>query len=250
MRNPLLLLIWLIWAALLFGGFAFGEINSAETRQMPTWTRMGSSLALVAAGWLWFALASSGPARMFSLLVAVGMSLGCLGDFFMANLILADDQLSTLGGMASFGIGHLAYIVGFLVFGNQVGLNAPAARWGSWLAWMLFGVVGWYVVVFRGAAVPTPLHWAALPYSLLLASTAGFATGLAVQNREFTWLAVGAALFLLSDLILAGQMFNKAHFRLINDVVWLTYGPGQMLIVYSCGKAAAVSPRSQGESLS
>jgi hypothetical protein len=27
------------------------------------------------------------------------------------------------------------------------------------------------------------------------------------------------------------QLFNGWHFRGIGDVVWLTYGPGQMLIV-------------------
>lgn len=50
-------------------------------------------------------------------------------------------------------------------------------------------------------------------------------------------LALGGALFLLSDLILAGDMFSDLFFRLIGDVVWLTYGPGQMLIVYSVGAA-------------
>ena len=77
------------------------------------------------------------------------------------------------------------------------------------------------------------LHLAALPYALLLASTAGFATGLALQSALFIPLALGAGLFLISDLILATQLFNKAYFWLISDVVWLTYGPGQMLIVFS-----------------
>ena len=84
---------------------------------------------------------------------------------------------------------------------------------------------------------PTTLHWAALPYALLLASTAGFATGLALQDATLLPLALGAALFLLSDLILAAQLFNHLHFPLIGDVIWLTYGPGQMLIVYTLGRA-------------
>jgi hypothetical protein len=88
----------------------------------------------------------------------------------------------------------------------------------------------------RGHA-PTLLHWAALPYALLLASTAGFATGLALQDSTFLLLALGAALFLLSDLILAAQLFNHLQFPLIGDVIWLTYGPAQMLIVYTLGRA-------------
>lgn len=50
-------------------------------------------------------------------------------------------------------------------------------------------------------------------------------------------LAPGGALFLLSDLILAGDMFSGLFFPLIGDVVWLTYGPAQMLIIYSIGTA-------------
>jgi hypothetical protein len=48
-------------------------------------------------------------------------------------------------------------------------------------------------------------------------------------------LALGAILFLMSDLILAGALFNDLHWPLHHDIVWLTYGTGQMLIVYSIG---------------
>ncbi|MBI5669683.1 MAG: hypothetical protein HZC41_16925 [Chloroflexi bacterium] len=37
----------------------------------------------------------------------------------------------------------------------------------------------------------------------------------------------------MSDLILAGELFSGINFPLIGDVMWLTYGPAQMLIVYS-----------------
>jgi YhhN family len=214
---------------------------------MPTWTRMGSSLTLVTTGWLWCTSAPAGLARVFTILVATGMTLGCIGDFFMAGLVIADREASTLGGIASFGLGHCAYIAGVLAFGNGAGLRAPGVRWASWLAWIVVGIAGWYVLVFAPASEPTVLHWAALPYALLLASTAGFATGLAVQERAFVPLAIGAALFLLSDLILAAQLFAKAHFRMINDVVWLMYGPGQMLIVYSSAAAIRLAVERTGQ---
>ena len=54
------------------------------------------------------------------------------------------------------------------------------------------------------------------------------------------WLAIGAGLFLFSDLVLAGELFADYKFKSVGDVVWLTYGPGQMLIVYSIGIAHAV----------
>ena len=94
--------------------------------------------------------------------------------------------------------------------------------------------------IFASAGIaPTVVHWIALPYALLLAGTAGVATGLALQDGRFVPLALGAALFLLSDLILAGEMFSGMRFRLIGDIIWLTYGPAQMLIVYSIGAVLA-----------
>ena len=47
-----------------------------------------------------------------------------------------------------------------------------------------------------------------------------------------------------SDLILAAQLFNDLSFSLIGDVIWLTYGPGQMLIVYSAATAVALIQKS------
>ena len=106
-------------------------------------------------------------------------------------------------------------------------------RWGALIVALLIGAVSWWRVVYWGAAERSPLHIVALPYALLLAATFGVGTGLALQSSDFIPLAVGAALFLTSDLIIAAQMFNGLHFRGIGDVIWLTYGPAQMLIVYT-----------------
>jgi hypothetical protein len=209
----------ILWAIFLFGGFIFGK----GERRMPTWTRMVSSAVLVLAAWSWF-IVNRGS---FSLLLALGMTLGFVGDVWLAGVM--GDGRSIIGGIMAFGIGHIFYISAILTFGNQHGLGV---RWGALAGWLLVGLVGWYLVVFRGQEV-TMLHWAALPYALLLASTAGFATGLALQSSHFVPLALGAALFLLSDLILAGELFSGLKFPLIGDVIWLTYGPGQALIVYT-----------------
>ncbi len=241
LANPLqrgwLAALVVLWACFLFGGFLFGKTDRKTNRRMPTWTRIASSLVLVVAGWSWYAFTRTNPIEPFNLFIAVGMTLGFIGDLFLAQLIPLPQ--STFGGIAAFGLGHLAYITAMLQFGNQYGLDAPVPRWAALCLWLLIGLCGWYFIVFRGNK-PTTLHVAALAYTLLLSSTAGFATGLALQSTVFIPMAIGAGLFLLSDLILAAQLFNDLQFPLIGDVVWLTYGPAQMLIVFAVNAALIV----------
>lgn len=227
-----LIALWLLWAVFLFGGFVFG--HEGESHRMPRWTRMASSATLVLAGWSWYFLTQDNPAKAYALFIAAGMTFGFLGDMILAGLLPGGRNV--LGGIAAFGVGHIFYIIGILRFANQNGLDDPVRRWGALVFWLLIAVVCWYVLIFRGQEVTT-LHWAALPYALLLASTTGFATGLALQASLFWGLATGAALFLLSDLILAAELFSGLKFNSIGDVIWLTYGPGQMLIVYSVSAA-------------
>ena len=228
---------WLItllalWAVLLFGGFIFGRGNT--TRRMPTWTRITSSLVLVIVAWSWVTFTLETEVATFALLIALGMSLGFVGDLFMAGLLPGGRFV--IGGMGTFGLGHVFYIIAILTISSQLGLDEAVPRWSALLVWQIIGALAWTFVVFRGQKATT-LHWAALPYALLLAGTAGFATGLALQAVAFVPLATGAVLFLLSDLILAAELFNNARFPFIGDVVWLTYGPAQALIVYAVGAA-------------
>lgn len=228
----------ILWAIFLFGGFLFGKLNDDQTHRIPRWARMASSFTLVIAAWSWFAFADVFP-KSYSLLLAIGMTLGFIGDLFMAKLIPFKDYV--LGGIGSFGLGHIAYIIAFINIGNERNLffGDENSRRNTLLVWWIIALVSWYFVVFRGQK-PSLLHYAALPYGLLLATTAGLATGLATQESAFIPLAIGTALFLLSDFTLAAQLFNGLHFKMIGDVVWLTYGPAQMLIVYSVASVLAL----------
>ncbi len=218
--NILMILLLILWAILLFGGWIFGAYNTAQTHKIPTPNRMLSSAMLVSAGWIW-SLSHGGNLALFT---ALGMTFGFLGDLFMAGLLIKGDK-SVLGGMSAFGLGHIFYIIGILGM-NQTNLIA-------WILMLIVAVALWYAVVYRTAKEVSVLHYAALPYALLLASTAGFAGGVALADSAFILMAIGAVLFLISDLILAAQLFNGVHFKGIGDVVWLTYGPAQMLIVYA-----------------
>jgi hypothetical protein len=237
-QTAILFVLFAVWAVLLFGGFAFGPTTSDRTRRMPTWTRMGSSLILVVTAWLWYAFTRQSPVGTYALLIAVGMSCGCLGDLVLASVIPLREPV--LGGILAFGLGHVAYLVAAILLGNHFRMAAPLPRFSMLTAWLLIGLAGWYIVILRGHK-PSTLHWASLPYALLLASVAGLFSGLALQSAAFLPAALGAALFLASDLILANQLFNGRTFPLVGDIIWLTYGPGQALIVASVLAALQVA---------
>lgn len=227
-QQLILIVLAVTWACLLFGGFIFGKLNDEGTRRMPTWTRMTSSVTLVIIGWLWWFFTRDTGYSTVSQLFAIGMTFGWIGDLFMAKLLPISNTV--LGGIGAFSIGHIAYIMGLLHASERFKLTDSSIRWGTLAIWLIIAVVLWYRIIYHNSE-KSFLHKAALPYSLLLSSTAGLAMGLALQHPAFILITIGAGLFLLSDLILATELFNGATWKYIGDVVWLTYGPGQMLIV-------------------
>src|SRR5689334_20306758 len=100
---------WLIallvaWAALLLGSV----VASVFSRQrIVTGLRLTSSLALVVAAWNWYLVARATPAAaLFALLVALGMTLGFVGDLLLADALPIAQGF--LAGMAAFALGHIA----------------------------------------------------------------------------------------------------------------------------------------------
>ncbi len=222
-------LVWLAWLAALAGALTIGLVDSRSA----TWAvagRMGSSALLVLAGMLGIAAARGTAAQLYAVLITVGMALGLIGDLYNAELMPIGPSNPVLGAILSFGLGHVAYLSAFRGYVRRSGDWMPGA-WKAVALWQLVGLVGWVIAVWL-APNDSELKLPALPYSLLLAGTAGVASGLALGQRRLIPLAVGGGLFLLSDLILAFRLFHGS-FPGAGEAVWLTYGPGQMLIVYS-----------------
>jgi hypothetical protein len=235
-EASLLLGFLAVWAIFLFGGLLIGEPDAqagpARRQRIPQPARMLSSLMLVAAAWVWLVVSLSLGEEVriaVAFLFAVGMTLGFVGDLFLADLLVAGDW-GTLGGIMAFSAGHVAYILGLLVAAGHVGAGLAELALSIAVFWLIGGLA-WYAVVARSHQ-RRQLHLPALPYSLVLATTAGLSVGLAAVDPVFTLVAVGATLFLISDFILAYGMFRNDDVPYLHDAVWLTYGPGQMLIVY------------------
>ena len=234
--------LWIVWAALLAAAIVLGNVQGSHAGWWPTAARMGSSVVLVVTGWWTWIVVRSAAVGPFALAVAIGMTLGAIGDFFNAGLLnFVPLPSPVLGGIAAFGVGHIAYIAGCVWLARRARLTARAPLVIAIVGWQLVGVVAWYFVALQGSE-NRPLVWPALPYSLLLAGTAGVTAGLALQESRLFPLALGAALFLASDLILAFELF-RGSFAYDTESVWLTYGPGQMLIVFSTLAAAVVLAR-------
>ncbi|MEZ4634348.1 MAG: lysoplasmalogenase family protein [Caldilineaceae bacterium] len=117
--------------------------------------------------------------------------------------------------MIAFGLCHVFYITAVVTY-------APVG-WLAWLLWVILGTVIAYLVVVRTGA-PAILRRAAFGYALLLSSTAGVTTGLALQRPIFTGLALGGVLFLISDTFIAIDLYNKHRLPAISSLIWLTYG--------------------------
>ncbi|NCF67660.1 MAG: hypothetical protein GWP61_16975 [Chloroflexi bacterium] len=220
-----------LWAILLVGGFVLG--SNKDGRRMPAWTRLASSLTLVVAGFSWAFISREYGTQGYALFLTIGMTFGFLGDLLLAH-VLVSGKAANMGGIVAFAVGHVFYITAIWRLGDQLGADTFALRFAALITWWLVAGLGWYFVVFRGSKA-TFLHWFVLPYALLLATTAGAAMGLALQVSAFWPLVIGAALFLASDTLIGGNWFNDLNFNLLHDVIWLTYGSGQMLIVYSVG---------------
>lgn len=223
-------------ALTLLTGLALGNREDQRNR-IPLPLRMLSSLLVWAAALLFWRCAPAGESRKQAALAAAGMGFGSLGDFVMARVIPLPEHV--IFGMLAFGAGHGCYIgatAGKLAERGQPVLRglAPGALVSSGIA----GVIGWRLMAYNPAK-PVALNYAALAYALLLASMAGLGVALATRDPRYNTLALGGALFFLSDLILAGELFRDLFFPHIGDVIWLSYIAGQGLIVEALGAAYA-----------
>ena len=231
--------IWWAWGVSLAGGLLAGSLIGHDA--LPAVLgRMTSSVLLVVAGVLAWRAASGrlqqGVRSQYPLLITLGMACGTLGDFFNAGLFGPD--LTTLAAMIAFGVGHLFYIGAAT---RELG-RLPGSRLRKRLPvvlWLLLGLIGWWLVVHQAEVSPAlaPLVWPALGYTLLLATTAGVGSALAVLDRRFLFLGIGAVLFLLSDMVLGVEIF-RGEFPQDTLAVWIPYGCGQMLIVFSAARYA------------
>lgn len=211
--------------------YALGRPDPAATGRMIPWLQRSTSAMLALAAITLAALAPpASVARPYATLIAVGMSLSFIADLIMAAIIRVPNRV--LGGMAVFGLAHLAYLAALLMLDRALALDArtPMLVWSG--AFLLVAVVFWRLAVDTPQA-PGALRAGALGYLVLLATMTGAAWGVATRAPGLWMLAVGALLFFSSDAVLGNQIFRANNWRGVGDVVWATYIVGQAGIVCS-----------------
>jgi len=227
----LLRLLLTIWAALLILGFAFGKLDEERINRIPRRNKILSSLILVTCALIWWRAGASGtPLSTYAALLFFGMAFSFLGDLIMAQLLPLPQYV--LFGIGAFGVAHVLYVIGYLRLGGVLGLQDGRSRAIGLAVLFALAVVLWWALI-RSPQTDAVLNYGSLAYALLLAAMAGLAVSLALQETRFTPLALGAVLFLISDVFLGHRLFQEGAFLLVGDLVWMTYIVGQLLIVFS-----------------
>jgi hypothetical protein len=218
---------------LLSGGLLLGKLNAEQTGRLPRRLRMLLSALLVVAAFLqWHYGSGASAQRSYALLVFLGMSASFVGDLIMARLIPVSNRL--IFGMAAFAVGHVFYLSAFahlLRESPPVGVGVAGSVSATFLA---VAVWAWYSFVHkpdRGKAI----NIGSLVYGLLFGLAASLAILLA--DSHYVGLAAGSLLFMLSDLVLGNWVIRGHVWTSVNDVIWLAYVSGQLLIVYSVAAA-------------
>lgn len=217
-------------AALLFLSFARGRYDEGQIHRTHAPVRMISSLLLVLCAILWRLNSTQEEIQILTTCLAAGMTFSFLGDLAMAELLPVSNHV--LAGIGCFSLAHVAYVAGYGVLAGSLGLFDLPLMATIALAFILLGGVLWAGLV-RGPAVPAALNLGALGYAFLLSAMAGLAVSLAIQEPRLWTLALGAVLFMASDIILANRLFRQTAFPLIGDLVWALYWTGQALIVFT-----------------
>lgn len=153
--------------------------------------------------------------RRRSLILVIG-SVAIVLSWFGDALIDSPGDIGFLLGLGSFLLAHIAYLVLFAWPMRQRAVPWPALIFAAW----------WFALVTFLAPYIGPLLVPVSAYGLVLAVASAAALG---TNRLT---AIGAALFLVSDTILAFRLFYPGFdFWQIDFTIMVPYIAGQGLIV-------------------
>jgi uncharacterized membrane protein YhhN len=170
-------------------------------------------------------------------LIGLGLAFGALDDFTLTRR----RKTAFLLGMAAFAAGHLAYIAAFWLRAQTLtDTLPPAALSGLSLAALIALALLVLSTEIWLAPRTGPLRWPVRGYVIVI-GLMGLTSVLLVPHPETAgaiYLQIGAALFILSDLLLALRLFvvpTGKTAQKLSIALWPAYWCGQMLILHGSG---------------
>ena len=156
--------------------------------------------------------------------IVAGLALGAVGDFALTR----SGTRGFLAGMVAFGLGHLAYAVGFW----QIGQGATPSGWVDWgltgAIVLLVAATEVWLAPFTGA-----LRWPVRLYCIVIGIMSATVV-LLPPGAGRGVLQIGAVLFVLSDTLLAIRLFRATQpgsVWVLLVALWPAYWAGQALIL-------------------
>lgn len=229
-RCAMISVLWLVWLGLLPGTFVAATVTGQGGWSRFWWV---SSTVLAMGAWinaLWHRRDRLGPACA---LVASGITMGMLADLYGAYSVIRFTEPLTMI-VPLFALGHIGYIAGLLMLAGHMRLRRRAGWRGTLACTILLynfaGLALWIALVRPSDALPG-MHLPTAGYTVFLATAAAVMATVACLERRFLAVAIGGVVFLVSDGFLAVQLF-QGNWAGLGDWCWITYGIGQMLIVY------------------
>ncbi len=178
------------------------------------WHPYPLSFVLKPAGIIALAAVAYCSNKPFSNVLAVGLLFGACGDVLL-------DVDFFLFGLGSFLISHLVYIALFVLVSRQSGWRGKTANiYIAVLAVFGIALLAWLIPSLGDMTVPVTV------YVVVISLMAGLSIKTYFQRVQ---LAVGAALFVVSDAMIAVSMF-KMDFFASSPLIWITYFGAQYCI--------------------
>jgi len=208
----------MVLAIILLTGLLYFE-SKPKTKGLLSTKTLLSSLFVITA------LLQPHPMPRYYHYMLVGLLLCLIGDVFLA----IPGKKTFLGGLISFSLGHMSYILAFLDI-SRIGLL-------TWIGCLVIAIVTgtiyfWLKPHLKTMAIPVLCYCIVIAAMLAAAWSVLADSGRSQPGR--TMVFTGALLFYISDIFVARNRFVKQEF--FNRLVGLPlYYGGQFLLAFSVG---------------
>jgi len=185
---------------------------------------------------MWFYFKADGNWPLSSRYFLLGLCFSVLGDTLLM-FVKTGGEMFFLLGLGSFLLAQLSYVMAFFKFPNFKSGTIWRNKWLIFPFLFILGGLLWVLWSSLGAFLVPVVVYASVIVAMFAFS---FNMRNRVSNEVFTMLYGGAALFVLSDLIIAMKKFKYPEMpeNTSGVAIMATYLLGQVLLTLGMSKAS------------